>query len=77
MHLRQDGAPILYTPPKNQKWEGYHGALKEGSGRMPDDAIQGWVQVPAHRHTPTHTRPLPTVGRKEVIIKAVTVSISP
>lgn len=41
MHLRQDGAPILYTPPKNQKWEGYHWALKEGSGRMPDDAIQG------------------------------------
>lgn len=29
-----------------------------------------------HRHTPTHTCPLPTVGRKEVLIKAVTVFLT-
>lgn len=77
MHLRQDGAPVLYTPPKNQTWEGYHWDLREGSGRMPNDAVQGLRFRPQHtdrqKPTPTHTCPLPTVGRKEVLIKAITV----
>lgn len=55
MHPRQDGAPVLYTPPKNQSWEGYHWDLREGSGRMPNDAVQGLRFRPEHRDTQRHT----------------------